>query len=584
MRSLRALAVFTVLGLAPIFAGCGDDKDKKYPDAGQPSAVLEVKGGPISEIVPPASVIAWGGADDFEKLSGGAQAFLQQMLPLAPPVLDLAKDEVRRKLAFTRLEGVDWKKPARVAIFDPKKMPSASVAVVLALSSKEQFMASLPAVKKENDEGNAITYRDDLGRTICLNFIDDAVAVTWEKKQFAPNLEFFVRLAKSTVAQQQAFFLSAQNISSLYDKDIDDWVAQVKQASSAQLAAAGMQSEVGARMLSWLVTMFKELDRIEVVPQLPEDGALLSIRLHPKAGSELQKSFRAIEARPHTLVAKLPADAPMFASFSTNPDTVDGLTTRLVEWAMSVGSGDKVPEGYVQAGKDYFQATGGQVAVAAHKPFAGDGLTLTTLFTVRDEDKLRAATRKSKEVLKDKQVIETFKKNGITFDYRENAYKVGAVPVDTIDVTFAKNANPMAQLGPFSDIVKEFSVKHTAVSKDLAVVGSGGKDARSTIEAFLGGKVTGGLDKAAGPARAFRSAVKDPVGILYIAPVEMAKRAALGGKNPLAEALKDLAGTQGVALSFTARDGVFELMIDVPSEQARNIAQGLSRARALMPQ
>ena len=56
------------------------------------------------------------------------------------------------------------------------------------------------------------------------------------------------------------------------------------------------------------------------------------------------------------------------------------------------------------------------------------------------------------------------------------------------------------------------------------------------------------------------------------------------GKNPFAESLKDLAGTKGVALSFSAKDGVFELVLDVPVEQAKNIAQAASRTRGLFPQ
>ena len=78
--------------------------------------------------------------------------------------------------------------------------------------------------------------------------------------------------------------------------------------------------------------------------------------------------------------------------------------------------------------------------------------------------------------------------------------------------------------------------------------------------------------------------MKDPVGILYVSPVELARRASLGGKNPLAESLKDIAGTTGVALSFTAKTGVFEVVLDVPSEQAKNLAQGASRAKVMLPQ
>ena len=62
------------------------------------------------------------------------------------------------------------------------------------------------------------------------------------------------------------------------------------------------------------------------------------------------------------------------------------------------------------------------------------------------------------------------------------------------------------------------------------------------------------------------------------------ERASLGGKNPFAESMKDLAGTTGVALSFSAKDGVFEIVVDVPIEQAKNVAQAASRAKSMFPQ
>lgn len=583
MRSLRSLAAAVLLSL-PLFAACGDGGKK--PDAGPPvpSAIANVKPAPIESIAPPASVIAWAGADSLEKLSGGVQAFLQQVMPLAPSVLDLAKDELRRKLSLTKLDGVDFKRPARVAVFDPKGMPKAAYAVVVGLSSKEQLLAALPPTKKENDEGNAITYRDDLGRTICMSFVDDSVVITWDKKQWSQNIDFLVQLARSTVTGEQAFYLSASNVSALYTKEIDEMVVEAKQQMAASpMGVPGAQGETSNRVLQWMVSTFKELERVESRPTLLEDGALLRVRLFPKEGTELARSFKAIEARPHVLLGKLPADAPVFASFSTNPDAVDGLTTRLVEWAMSVGFGGKVPEGYAELMKDYFQSTNGEMAMAVHKPFTGEGLSLTTLLSVRDEEKLRAAMRKSKDTFKDKAILENMKKMGISIEYKEGAYKIGAVPVDTAEVKFDKEKNPFAQLGPFGEAMGELQTNHTAVSKDLAIIGYG-KDARKALEGFLDGKVQGGLDKAAGPVRALRVGVKDPVAILYVSPVEVAKRASLGGKNPLAEGLKDLASTTGVALSFTAKDGVFELVLDLPVEQARNGMQAASRARAMFQQ
>ncbi len=186
MRPLRSIAALA-LALVPLFTGCGDDKPQKPAEPAP--IVYEAKAAPIGDLVAPAQVIAWGGADDPDKLSAGVTAFVQQISPLIPPALDLAKEQLRVKMALTKIDGIDWKKPARVSIFDPKGMPKAMYAVVLTLDNKDALLATLPPTKKERDEGNAITYRDDLGRTVCLNFIDRSVVVTWDKKQFTPNAE-----------------------------------------------------------------------------------------------------------------------------------------------------------------------------------------------------------------------------------------------------------------------------------------------------------------------------------------------------------------------------------------------------------
>src|SRR5262245_50122918 len=136
MRLLRKFAILA-LALAPVVAGCSDGKDQQKPVVvwALPAAVAGIKGGPIEQIVPPPAVVAWGGADDAEKLGAGAQAFLAQVSPLMPNILDAARDELRRKMALTRLDGVDWKRPARVAVFDPKGTPKASLAVMITLAN-----------------------------------------------------------------------------------------------------------------------------------------------------------------------------------------------------------------------------------------------------------------------------------------------------------------------------------------------------------------------------------------------------------------------------------------------------------------
>jgi hypothetical protein len=158
----------------------------------------------------------------------------------------------------------------------------------------------------------------------------------------------------------------------------------------------------------------------------------------------------------------------------------------------------------------------------------------------------------------------------MTLEYKEDAYKVGDVGVSTMQV---KAGKALAALGPFGPMLEDLMTTHTAHGKDLGVVAYG-KDGKATIEAFLGGKIAGGLDQAPGVVRALKNAAPGTFLLMYAAPVELVKGIDLGGKNPLAAKLGDIpASKSGIAISVGAQGGVVTVTLDVPTEQAKNVAQ-----------
>jgi len=208
--------------------------------------------------------------------------------------------------------------------------------------------------------------------------------------------------------------------------------------------------------------------------------------------------------------------------------------------------------------------------LAAHKALEGEGMSLTGLMGLRDADKARASMKLIAEMYKEKTVLDTYKKMGMTIDYKDEAYKIGDVPVATQQVKFDK---PLAQLGPMAPMLADLMYTHTAMAKDLGYIAYG-KDAKGGLEAFMGGKVQGGLDKAPGVVRAMKNAAVGTFFLFYAEPIDLAKAVHLGGQNPLQ---KQLAGvpesTTGLCISGGAKDGVVDVTFDVPTAEAKSVMQ-----------
>jgi hypothetical protein len=230
---------------------------------------------------------------------------------------------------------------------------------------------------------------------------------------------------------------------------------------------------------------------------------------------------------------------------------------------------------YNQTVVDALAAMSGEVVVAAHGPLTGDGLALTTLFGVRDAAKARAAQAKLTEVSKEPGAVEYYKKAGLEVEMKAGAYTLGDAPVSVITTRIGAT-NP--QLAAMKDGLAELLTQHVAVGNDLGVVAVG-SDARATVEGVLGGKLAGGLRGAAGPARALKLAAPNPFAMLYVSPVEVARRVRLGGMNPVAPLLEGISATTGIGLSLGSEAGALRAVFDLPVEQAQKIGQVVQKSK-----
>ena len=581
------LICLVLLGLV---AGCGGDKKGESAGAGSGKAAASagsqaqapVK--PLAEIDVPADVLLFGGADNLQQLVTDFQKLATDVAPMAAvPIMLPALLQQGFKLSSP--DALDLSRPARFVFVDPKKFDK-PIAIVLATKGKDKLVAALPADKKANDQGNAYSWKGQGEDLAFLNFVDDFAVISPNKDLFASHKDFIAQLIKAKLPSPVALMGSVKNAVQLYGPELTAGIQAVK----AQMQkGAEMQAKGGApggspvspaqlagvmAMMDWFDATAKELDSIVMMGSLPADGASLSFYLHPKKGSELEKTFQVLGKRPLDLLAKLPPDTAAFFAMNIDPDSTNELMKKLVAWSLTIGLGGQGQEAvapkYLDAMTAYWKATTGEMVFAAHKDVSGKGMSLTGLMGMRDAAKAHESMKVLAEMYKEKALVDTYKQMGMTLEYKEEAYKVGDVSVSTMQI---KAGKALAALGPFGPMLEDLMTTHTAHGKDLGVVAYG-KDGKATIEAFLGGKIPGGLDQAPGVVRALKNAAPGTFLLTYVAPIDLVKGMDLGGKNPLAAQLGDVPASQtGIGLSVGAQGGVVTVTLDLPAEQAKAIAK-----------
>lgn len=597
LRRIPTRYWLALLALVALLCGCSDDK--KTGDA-QPgasgaaapsgaAAAAPEAARPLAELEAPADVLVFGGADNFEQFAADVQKLAGEVSPLAAAPLSLGP-QLQQALKLSSPDALDLTKPARFVLIDPKKNPEKPFALILGTKGKDKLVAALPPTKKENDAGNAYSWLSQTEKSVYLNFIGEHAVLTPNKDLFPATKGFLAQLIAAKLPSPVALVGSVKNAMALYATEFAQALQQAKtgiaQAAEAQGpagAAPGMPNPAAqlagaTALIDWAAGAIKEVDRVVMTGALPADGATISFHLHPNKGSELEKTIQLLGKRSFNLLGKLPADSPAFLAMSIDPDSSGELTKRLMTWSLSLGMGGQaMPEKYLQASAEYWKATTGEMVFAAHSAVQGKGLSLTGLMGLRDPDKARASTKTMAEMYKEKSVADMYKALGIQVDFKEDAYKVGDVPVMTQQVKLGK---ALAKLGPFGPMLEDLLMSHVAHAKDMGVVAYGGKDGKPTIEAFLGGKVQGGLDQAPGAARALKNAAPGTFVLAYVSPVALVKGIHLGGQNPLVARLGDInAGQTGLALSIGAQGGVATVTLDVPTEQAKNVAQMVAKGQ-----
>jgi hypothetical protein len=575
--------------LAAAAAGCDDRKDA--PVTAETKGPAEVvASGPLASLEAPPTVLLFGGTQSPE-------ALVRRVAALAPGGSMLTAAEIARgiqtKFKLSDPGALDLSKPVRFAVVEPKKHKE-PMALCVGTKGRDAFAAALPATKKAGEGGNAYRYEIGEGKTAYVGFIDDFAVLTESPQLFADARAFLTKLLGAAVSGEGAFVVSVTNAATMYRAEIEQGLGELRKqvaegAKASPLGGGAQATALGA--MEWLKQTLADIDRAHVVLAAVEDGVRASAQLRPKAGSGFEKSMKLLEGgRPLPLLAKLPPKSLLVAAVAVDPERAAENLGGVLGWGLrlGVGTGGTEPEKLAavdEAMRAYWKGTTGEWATLVVPSASALGVDIASIAGVRDAEAVRGALAKLRAHAAAKELAGLYEALGVKASVKEAAYRVGSVAVDTVtaEAAPAKDASPRAPMDParvraagaesdpLRELVLDVMSSHTAVGAEQVVIALG-RQARPLVEAVMGGKLEGGLDKTPGLGRARAAAAPGQFLLLYVQPVDLLKRLKLDGTSLFGGKLDAVPPSEmGIALSAGAKDGGLELVLDVPAEQGRAV-------------
>ena len=369
-----------------------------------------------------------------------------------------------------------------------------------------------------------------------------------------------------------AAYIELDHITAIFGKEMQAGLAQAKQTMTmvgGSMPGGAAQMDSLAKMVDWVGQAAGEVDYVRISAVALGDGAKIDLRVAPTKASALAKTLGMLKgAGGHGLLAKMPADSPAFMSMSMSPvamsEALGAITETFVVGPIFKGDAAKAKP-YITAMGNYLKALDGQMVVAAH---GQDGLDLSAAFGVTDAKAARAAQAKTLEMQKEPATIAYYKAMGLEVDYKSGVYEIEGVKVDVSTTKVASLANMPPQAAPMAAVLNDLMTQHIAIGEKLGGIGYG-KAAKGQLSALLGGK-SGGLGKQAGVVRAMKNAATDAFLMMYVSPIDVAKRLKLGGMNTFAAQLAGVPGGPGFAISAGRTGAEVQLVIDVPVALVKN--------------
>ena len=558
LRSTPRVAPLIALAVG-LAIGCGKKEEGPESPAPKPKPVT------TDTIKVPPSVWVYGGSQPLGATLDTVTGFAQKVIPSAPSLKEMVGPLLSSNFGITRPDFVDLTRPLRFAFFAPNPKGDERVAILLPIKDTKGF-AKLVSDKGKatNVENNALVYTPNpSGPKTYVNFTGDYAVYTTDAKLYGAEKAFLTSLSVATMPVSAAAYFQLANIMKAVGKDFDSALAMARaEMRRTMKGPARNQLPMIDAMIEGFGETAREIDRVRFALVMAADGLQLDFRVAAKADAELAGSFAKLKSNGHALLARLPADAALFASFSIEP-------TVLAEWSQRwvsafvikpiFGEQPKAKQ-YLDAMMGMLEGMTGDFAVSAHGAPGGLGLTLSSIFGVTDGAKVNAAQDTVWQMYSEPEMVAYNTRHGLKMEFGK--------PTPFAGTTIRENHISFTELGmnPAAALMGDLGMQYIAVGKDLGVM-SYGVEGKAVVEGYLKGTYKG-LDQTPAAKRLLAKGAKNAFGFLYLSPLALAQRTHLGGMNPVAASLAGLSAKSGVAFSTGVVEGQLQVVIDLPLEFA----------------
>ncbi len=565
--SFRSLS-FALLAATTFASACEDKKPVPVTvESAKPAPPpTPVRG--LAELTAPPDVVVFGGIEDVGKLADPLSTMAASATRAPIQLRAQLPKIVAETLGLNSAEAIDFTKPVRVAILDPKKHVRGFGVFMLHVKDENALVSTTPPTRALNDQGNAYGW-DIQGGRIYLNMVGDVAVFTMEPGTFGELQGFLKELAVSTAPPGATFVAPMGNVVALYKGDFDGALAALKAQQQSLTGAAAQSFANVVRVDEGMFALASELDSLTMSLRPSDDGLVLCYALAPRAGTPLEATLKSLKGKAdNPLLARFPKAAAAYFTASLAPESMQSMRSAL-EWMLGLSLPPDQATKFVGAWSDLIAASTGDLVIGAYR--REKGLAVAAMSGVSDADKARAAQAKMLAMYEDPAMKDAMEKMGVTATVKQKAYKIGDVDV-SVTKSEMKAAPPGAQaaLAAMSPLMEA----HSAVLKDAAIIAYG-TDAKDTLRTLVDPKAGKdapelGLDKGVGVARALKNGAPNPFLHAYISPTMLAQADPAGG-----------ADASGIVLTAGTKNGILEIDVDVPTAQIGPAVMALGALRGL---
>ena len=367
-RFLGACATAALCGALVAPAGC-KKKEEAKPEAAAAAvdkaaavagdAVKAVAAAipllPDVELQAGDKIVGWMTLQSLDGLFNAADA-IGGKLGLTPPGAS-TKQQVMAQLTaasadtFSGLEWLDTSKAVHVTFQDdgatppaapvpggavaaPATDPTTGIVLVLHATDKAKALAAMTSAKKGAEAEGHEAKIEKAGKTLYVDFVNNAVVVTMTKDRFTKVKGFIERLEKVAAPSLVYLGISVEDLAITRATELDAFLKQFEAMGAAMPANPAMpnQAAMMAGYSKMLRSWTNDLRRVEVLIGADVTNTRFEVRLTAKDGTKLGKQLSAGKGRtPKDIANLLPANSYLTFAASVDPAaSLEGIDDSLI--------------------------------------------------------------------------------------------------------------------------------------------------------------------------------------------------------------------------------------------------------------